>query len=78
LRVILQSDDPNLFNEAPADVAHLIKELRKEMADASSKMEYERAALLRDQITELETKGKITSSSQKNSYKKSFKKRKGH
>lgn len=74
LRVILQPDDDLLLNETPTDVASLIRDLRAEMADASSKMEYERAALLRDQITELETKGKMTSPSKKISYKKSLQK----
>jgi excinuclease ABC subunit B len=35
------------------DAAELIRELERDMADASSRMEYERAALLRDQIAEL-------------------------
>ena len=35
------------------DAAELIRELERDMADAASRLEYERAALLRDQITEL-------------------------
>ncbi len=39
------------------DVHNLIPELQKEMQSAAAKMEYEKAALLRDQIRELETTG---------------------
>jgi excinuclease ABC subunit B len=35
------------------DAADLIRELERDMADAASRLEYERAALLRDQIAEL-------------------------
>jgi excinuclease ABC subunit B len=45
--------------EGPVDVAALIKELETEMKDASRKLEYERAALLRDQIMELKGGGAI-------------------
>jgi excinuclease ABC subunit B len=38
---------------AQFDAAELIRELERDMADAASRLEYERAALLRDQITEL-------------------------
>jgi excinuclease ABC subunit B len=37
----------------PADLAQLLAELEAEMKEASGKLEYERAALLRDQIFEL-------------------------
>ena len=36
-----------------ADVLSVIRELEGEMAEAAQKLEYERAALLRDQIREL-------------------------
>ena len=36
-----------------ADVLTVIRELEGEMAEAAQKLEYERAALLRDQIREL-------------------------
>ena len=50
LRVILEADENDLLEETPYDRAVLLKELQAEMAEASRKMEYERAALLRDQI----------------------------
>ena len=50
LRVILEADPNDLLEEAPYDRAALIRELQEEMAEASRNMEYERAALLRDQI----------------------------
>jgi excinuclease ABC subunit B len=46
-RQIVREDDRNF------DVGELIRELEREMADAAGKLEYERAALLRDQIREL-------------------------
>ena len=64
LRVILEGDDPDSarIQETPLDVATLIRELEIEMKEASGKMEYERAALLRDQIMELKGGGAVTSS----------------
>lgn len=56
LRVILQPQTADLLEETPRDIATFIKELQEEMATASRKMEYERAALLRDQIEELKKK----------------------
>jgi excinuclease ABC subunit B len=41
-------------DEAGFDTGELIRQLRKEMADAAGNLEYEKAALLRDQIRELE------------------------
>jgi len=63
LRVILEGDDPDSarVQEQPLDVATLIRELELEMKEASGKMEYERAALLRDQIMELKGGGAVTS-----------------
>jgi excinuclease ABC subunit B len=55
LRVVLQNDPSTLINEVPHDRAAFIQELKNEMGVASSKMEYERAALLRDQIKELQS-----------------------
>src|SRR5918999_2700440 len=41
---------------APADLTRKIKQLKKEMKQASGKLEFERAAELRDQIRELENR----------------------
>ena len=64
LRVILEGEDGDSarVQEHPLDVAALIKELETEMKEASKKLEYERAALLRDQIMELKGGGAVTSS----------------
>jgi len=50
-RAILREDDRAF------DVNELIRELEKEMIDAAAKLQYERAALLRDQIRELRGSG---------------------
>lgn len=63
LRVLLQSE-VEVVEEGSRDTATFIKELQTQMAAASRKMEYERAALLRDQIEELKS-GK-TKKKQKN------------
>ena len=39
-------------NETQADAQQVLRELEQEMWEASEKLEYERAALLRDQIEE--------------------------
>ena len=64
LRVILEGEDDESarVQEQPLDVATLIKELEAEMKEASKKLEYERAALLRDQIMELKGGGAVTTS----------------
>ncbi len=64
LRVILEGDDGASagIQETPLDVTTLIKELEMEMKEVSKKLEYERAALLRDQIMELKGGGTVTSS----------------
>ena len=64
LRVILEGEDDESarVQEQPLDVATLIRELEGEMKEASKKLEYERAALLRDQIMELKGGGAVTSS----------------
>lgn len=63
LRVILEGEDEESarVQERPLDVAALIRELEAEMKEASAKLEYERAALLRDQIMELKGGGAVTS-----------------
>jgi excinuclease ABC subunit B len=63
LRVILEGEDDESarVQERPLDVATLIRELEAEMKEASAKLEYERAALLRDQIMELKGGGAVTS-----------------
>ena len=61
LRVLISSDEDSArVNEMPLDIGTLIRELEIEMKEASVKLEYERAALLRDQITELKSGGAIT------------------
>ena len=47
--------EESIVREAGGDMAviDVIRELEQEMADAAGKLEYERAALLRDQIREL-------------------------
>ena len=62
LRVILEGEDSESarVREQPLDVAALIRELEAEMKEASRKLEYERAALLRDQILELKGGGTVT------------------
>jgi excinuclease ABC subunit B len=61
LRVLISSDEDSArVNEMPLDIGTLIRELEAEMKEASKKLEYERAALLRDQIMELKSGGAIT------------------
>ena len=64
LRVILEGEESGSarVQEQPLDIATLIRELEAEMKEASRKLEYERAALLRDQIMELKGGGAVTSS----------------
>jgi len=64
LRVILEGEEAESarVQEQPLDVATLIRELEGEMKEASKKLEYERAALLRDQIMELKGGGAVTHS----------------
>ena len=61
------------------DVGELIKELERDMADASGRLEYERAALLRDQINELKTGASPSSlpARRKVAYKKPSRKKRG-
>jgi excinuclease ABC subunit B len=62
LRVLIEGEQEEnaRVQEGPVDVTALIKELETEMKDASRKLEYERAALLRDQIMELKGGGAAT------------------
>ena len=70
LHVIIsgKQGEANVLNDAPMDVAELIEELEREMALAAAGLEYERAALLRDQISEL--KGDSTANASKNKAQK--------
>lgn len=54
------------------DAAETLRELQAEMLDASECLEFERAALLRDQIMELQAQlgGKVTAAKGKTSYRK--------
>jgi excinuclease ABC subunit B len=56
LSLLRQSREANpVLNEATdLDVATVIAELQNEMAEAAARLEYERAAILRDQIKELQ------------------------
>ncbi|HEY5743276.1 MAG TPA: helicase-related protein, partial [Terrimicrobiaceae bacterium] len=59
LHVILKGREveQGLVRESPSDfdLGELIRELERDMASAAASLEYERAALLRDQIAELKT-----------------------
>jgi excinuclease ABC subunit B len=75
--------EQNILHEDPSqfDAAELIRELERDMADAAAKLEYERAALLRDQITELKNGSSPNVASlplrQKTSYRKLSRKKRG-
>jgi excinuclease ABC subunit B len=84
LHVIVKGggENANTLREDPAsfDAAELIRELEKDMAEASSRLEYERAALLRDQIAELKSgtaDGTTPAPMKKISYSKSSRKKRG-
>ena len=49
--------EQGIVQESPSDfdLNELIRELERDMASAAASLEYERAALLRDQITELKS-----------------------
>ncbi len=59
LHVILKGREveQGIVRETPSDfdLNELIRELERDMAAAAASLEYERAALLRDQITELKS-----------------------
>jgi excinuclease ABC subunit B len=50
----MKSDEPT-EETSPEDVAGVIAELEEEMQEAAAKLEFERAALLRDQIDALKS-----------------------
>ncbi len=80
LHVILANkDDSAVVSETPGglDLHELMQELERDMATAAANMEYERAALLRDQIAELQAGAGIDKISPKRqvSYKKTKKRR---
>jgi excinuclease ABC subunit B len=66
-------------NGSNFDVAELIRELESDMAEAAGRLEYERAALLRDQINELKTGTSPSSlpARRKIAYKKPSRKKRG-
>jgi excinuclease ABC subunit B len=66
-------------NGSNFDVGELIRELESDMAEAAGRLEYERAALLRDQINELKTGTSPSSlpARRKVSYKKPSRKKRG-
>jgi excinuclease ABC subunit B len=79
LRVLIEGEQEESarVQEGPVDVAALIKELETEMKDASRKLEYERAALLRDQIMELKGGWAVTAGMGNRSKEKTSKGKKG-
>jgi excinuclease ABC subunit B len=82
LRVLIEGEkeESARVQEGPVDVAALIKELEAEMKDASRKLEYERAALLRDQIRDLKKQAGLNADDasmpqKKVNYRDAFKKK---
>jgi excinuclease ABC subunit B len=67
-------EDPSSF-----DAGELIRELEREMAEAAGRLEYERAALLRDQINELKSGASPAAlpARRKVTYKKAGRKKRG-
>jgi excinuclease ABC subunit B len=80
LHVIVKGET-SMLQEGGAnfDVGELIRELESDMAEAAGRLEYERAALLRDQINELKTGTSPSSlpARRKVSYKKPSRKKRG-
>ncbi len=71
LHVILRGGEAGAVRESapPPDAAALLRELEEEMREASARLEFERAALLRDQIMELkaaESGATLSSASRQN------------
>ena len=66
-------------NSSNFDVGELIRELEGDMAEAAGRLEYERAALLRDQINELKTGASPSSfpTRRKITYRKPSRKKRG-
>ena len=82
LHVIVKgSGESSMLQEGGAnfDVGELIRELESDMAEAAGRLEYERAALLRDQINELKTGASPSSlpARRKVAYKKPSRKKHG-
>lgn len=82
LHVIVKgSGESSMLHEGGAnfDVGELIRELESDMAEAAGRLEYERAALLRDQINELKTGASPSSlpARRKVAYKKPSRKKRG-
>ena len=82
LHVIVKgSGESSMLQEGGAnfDVGELIRELEIDMAEAAGRLEYERAALLRDQINELKTGASPSSlpARRKVAYKKPSRKKRG-
>ena len=82
LHVIVKgSGETSMLQEGGAnfDVGELIRELESDMAEAAGRLEYERAALLRDQINELKTGASPSSlpARRKVAYKKPSRKKRG-
>ena len=83
LHVIVKGsgNESSILNENGSnfDVGELIRELESDMAEAAGRLEYERAALLRDQINELKTGASPSSlpARRKVSYKKPSRKKRG-
>jgi len=82
LHVIVKgSGESSMLQEGGAnfDVGELIRELESDMAEAAGRLEYERAALLRDQINELKTGASPSTlpTRRKVTYKKPSRKKRG-
>jgi excinuclease ABC subunit B len=80
LHVIVRgSEDAAVLREDGFDAEALIGELERDMAEAAGRLEYERAALLRDQIAELKNGTSPVSGTlpRKVSYKKAGRKKRG-
>ena len=83
LHVIVKGsgNESSILNENGSnfDVGELIRELESDMAEAAGRLEYERAALLRDQINELKTGASPSSlpARRKVAYKKPSRKKRG-
>jgi excinuclease ABC subunit B len=83
LHVIVKGsgNESSILNENGSnfDVGELIRELESDMAEAAGRLEYERAALLRDQINELKTGASPSTlpARRKVTYKKPSRKKRG-
>ncbi|HRJ70642.1 MAG TPA: excinuclease ABC subunit UvrB [Terrimicrobiaceae bacterium] len=62
LHVVLKAKEveQGILNEVPLDLHELLAELERDMAAAAANLEYERAALLRDQIMELKNSSGVS------------------